>query len=586
MNVGEKQSRIYQYSMADLFNENAEMTREICLWEKEVEAVQAKPALMTNPTTQICVVYAKNVLKAGCVYSLPAHLLNIALVPAVAEPNQTIVAIVNALSVDAAWEFDDSVALQFFQIVAPRRELQVSLHAAHVSRETAGIRIELLDSVGRSGASYSLRHSTRGSLTVDPRHWCSPDRFIEFARNLIVWRMVPGHLEVDLVGSLTLPPAMPVLRMPAIEDVMPAIEDRRPQLDEDMSLDELRAVGPLPHPSSSSSASPPPQPPALSPVGSPCTDVVHVNPDKKRRLEMVKSLIANRMFVEDDQYAQSLAITGFDSHVAKSLLDCGAIVGRESVFGEMEFAVVPHAIRTTATLLVDTPKLVSRCTVKQASIRHLSKLELLRYLLQSKWIVGDGTPLQRDGPRHFFPTNLLKSKSYWLCMACSEFIFAKPGNLDSISQRAAHLYYECLLQCADLTILQGRGNPLALSEADLKAIKSESLQAAGLLRVADGYVEDDDDCGGGDAPGAGGGIMVALPSCGPAVVLQTDLRMAPMKLSRPGTNSLTVYFDNYTHQSGRLRAFVYCKAHDNCRLYRFLDQFGNDKTECSAFLIG
>ena len=46
-----------------------------------------------------------------------------------------------------------------------------------------------------------------------------------------------------------------------------------------------------------------------------------------------------------------------------------------------------------------------------------------------------------------------------------------------------------------------------------------------------------------------------------------------------------IYFDNYSHTSGHLRAFVQCRVHKHqCRLYRFMKDFGSE-LECKVFLL-
>ena len=42
-------------------------------------------------------------------------------------------------------------------------------------------------------------------------------------------------------------------------------------------------------------------------------------------------------------------------------------------------------------------------------------------------------------------------------------------------------------------------------------------------------------------------------------------------------------FDNYVHQSGRQRAYLYCKLHYNCRLYIFVGDHGSHR-DCATYL--
>ncbi|CAE7229448.1 IREH1 [Symbiodinium sp. CCMP2592] len=59
-----------------------------------------------------------------------------------------------------------------------------------------------------------------------------------------------------------------------------------------------------------------------------------------------------------------------------------------------------------------------------------------------------------------------------------------------------------------------------------------------------------------------------------------DIKALPPVMSKiPGLDQVKVYFDNYTHQSGRLRAFCQCPKHGKkCRLYVFVDVEGKDRS--------
>jgi hypothetical protein len=463
--IAHKHSKIYQYGLEDLFDEHAELGQQLALWDKERAAIQAKPMTITS-ALQMCIAYIKNVLKVGCVYSLPSALLRRAMTVVDVAPTPQPEQIYDAMKVDGEWNFDDSVSVEFFQVVAPRREQQVHLRAAHVARDSAAIMVEILELLGRTGSSYRLRHGKHGSVAVDPCQWCCLDNFKLFSQNLVVWRMLPGELELNIAEDISRNLAPPVLRMNDPDDLL-ALAPLR-DFDDELSLVELHAMVLS---SSSAASSSSTIAPTLEIAQAFADGLAVEHPDKKRRITLVKSLVEKRMFAESGNYENSFTIDGFDCFVAKGLENAGVLVSRLSEFGDTEYAVALSQVRTSATMIVDYPKLVSRCSVGQASIRHLSKLELLRYLMRNDWVPGDGAPLMKEGPRFFYIPNLLKSKSYWLCMACSEFIFAKPGLIESICQQSTHFYYECLLQCADLTHLREKGNPLLLTDDEFKRVR-------------------------------------------------------------------------------------------------------------------
>ena len=83
---------------------------------------------------------------------------------------------------------------------------------------------------------------------------------------------------------------------------------------------------------------------------------------------------------------------------------------------------------------------------------------------------------------------------------------------------------------------------------------------------------------------------VPLPT--PSAPLKGDMPKAVnINVNHPGVGKVVVSFDNYTHQSGRLRAFSYCKAfvHNcvpgvRCRKDVYVGDF-KSRHHAAAFLI-
>lgn len=55
-------------------------------------------------------------------------------------------------------------------------------------------------------------------------------------------------------------------------------------------------------------------------------------------------------------------------------------------------------------------------------------------------------------------------------------------------------------------------------------------------------------------------------------VVPEVITLAVVSKAGPGEETVKILFDNFTHCSGRLRAFVPCRRHDRCRLYKFVDR--------------
>ena len=93
--------------------------------------------------------------------------------------------------------------------------------------------------------------------------------------------------------------------------------------------------------------------------------------------------------------------------------------------------------------------------------------------------------------------------------------------------------------------------------------------------------------------GDGSVDFTALPLPAPPVgpppdeVIKLDLSefsLASIDCDIAGLIPMRVNFDNCSHQSGRRRAFLYCKAHDNCRAYVFVDDFST-RERAAAYLF-
>ena len=66
------------------------------------------------------------------------------------------------------------------------------------------------------------------------------------------------------------------------------------------------------------------------------------------------------------------------------------------------------------------------------------------------------------------------------------------------------------------------------------------------------------------------------------LALSPDLRQSPAPCAQSRVPGLDckIYFDNFSHESGKLRAFCQCPQHRDkiCRLYLFVDRLGRSET--------
>ena len=85
--------------------------------------------------------------------------------------------------------------------------------------------------------------------------------------------------------------------------------------------------------------------------------------------------------------------------------------------------------------------------------------------------------------------------------------------------------------------------------------------------------------------------LLALPApAAPAVLPPAPVAAPPpapppaITATVPGIEGQKVHFDNYSHQSARLRCFTYCKQHPACRKYVFVDDFESRQRAASSLL--
>ena len=206
----------------------------------------------------------------------------------------------------------------------------------------------------------------------------------------------------------------------------------------------------------------------------------------------------------------------------------------------------------------------------------MSKLEVMRHLVLSGWeALDDGPPLLHRGQRFCLSSNLLRSHMYWVCMAHSSTIFAKPGDLDAISHHMSENYYRCLVQLPDLAALLALEDLYNLPDGRFRELlKNNGKQP--LVALEDGMVGED-------------GALLAIEDgfveevgVVPVVALKPE---APVTLTMEGFPTVKVLFDAST---GVWRGLVECPQHSGpglrCRKYVTLHNYAS-KAHCCAYLI-
>ena len=148
------------------------------------------------------------------------------------------------------------------------------------------------------------------------------------------------------------------------------------------------------------------------------------------------------------------------------------------------------------------------------------------------------------------PKGVFSKLNYARCVALSTVIFSKPGNVTKILHSGPDAYYICLLHLQDLTVIG------ALSDAQLQAKSNDDWRF--LLKHAKFDIDALEDLPEEAADGAVDVLVPVLGAKPDEVLIMKEPTLTSKPLYIKGYDC-RIHFDNYTHLSGRPRAFTYCK---------------------------
>ena len=224
---------------------------------------------------------------------------------------------------------------------------------------------------------------------------------------------------------------------------------------------------------------------------------------------------------------------------------------------------------------------------RRSHVRGLNKIEFVRGLVRMEWTwPGRQQPkqLECDGPRIIPAKVLSRPEAHLKCLFLAPILFGKPGGLKVIFHTCTEQYYNFLLQAEDMSSISG----LSLQQISgfLASLKQPRKRAG---RKAIQNPNDEETEGALELPERSHRVSsfeelreyLAAQEEPPEPLLgRPDIKALPPVMSKiPGQDQIKVYFDNYTHQSGRLRAFCQCPKHGKkCRLYVFVDVAGKDRS--------
>ncbi|CAE7536242.1 RPT6A [Symbiodinium natans] len=411
----------------------------------------------------------------------------------------------------------------------------------------------------------STRTARAEPKTLDAAAFCTPDSFVDVANQCLVWQCLPVGLHVEL-------PALEA----AVTDAplpLPFFVD-----DEDMLQDLLNA-----EPSSSSRQRNTDED-AIVPRAEAQVSVSCAKPLNRDEKALLAALLEQGAV--GDHGCDALSLHTYNAQAAGALREAGYVSTWEGDFGELVLAVTETG-RVSPQLDLSSPlRLRDMPSEGHSGFRTgQCKLEWLRLLLQHQWQYDEQCPEWHDKDAALLlPQNALsRPEAYLKCMLCLSVVWNKPGAPARILHQAPELYYKYLLHEPDLSFLQewGKADIMGCSTNRRQGRQPKKRAKAGVgaltaaAALADKEDSDSDDAG----PLRGRrGLReeAALP-------LPDRLVPPPVRSQVPGVD-VTIYFDNYTHSSGNLRAFVECKRHKKCRLYVFVNKH-ESRSHAVAYLL-
>ncbi|CAE6940604.1 unnamed protein product [Symbiodinium sp. CCMP2592] len=267
-------------------------------------------------------------------------------------------------------------------------------------------------------------------------------------------------------------------------------------------------------------------------------------------------------------------LSEFNAAAVQRLQQHGILSGEQGAFGDLTLSIA-SSLQLLPECTWSEPLSVwelSHFFLTRGKVALTSKIEYFRLLFKQGWKPRCDDESEffewhcRDATAELPAQGLGMSLPYLRCLLTSVLLWQKPGNLQRILVNGPSKYYEYLMSSVDLSAVA----KLTAEEIRQKFAGARKARATDAVDMAlDNDPEQEDRC-----------EVLAAAAAGVAAgseVLQSDPELLQLNMPKESSRAIVVngrschvYFDNYTHASGQLRAFVQCDRHTNCRLYVFV----------------
>ena len=426
-------------------------------------------------------------------------------------------------------------ALQFFKMVDAHPEAKTHVRIGHLAFSTTTVTFAPMETVSSRDGEVTLRYGG-APVCFDLLRLCEPHLFLKLMDHAHRWEQVVW----DTVMTFKPDSSAPMMLQP------PAPQE----FGDDLPLVAL------------ADAVPEPEPTLLSDVA----------------LVMVKEMITAEAFSGSDRQVGLTSFTAFTEQDRNTLLSYGLVAQADGEFGEPCLQLVADRTAIGAVLRVSQPMLELRCPPRAREDAALEKLELIHKLNYQGWVASYDAPLLLTRGDVTYPArNVFASKYYFMALLQRDEILSK--GLAFIHQHLTQSYYRMLIALKDLSriALLSAAELENMSDADFKDILDST--PAGQLSLAFSSSR----WTGGARRRIQDLNQATLPVPAPPHVIVPVPFDAPIEAVIRDEH-VKVLFDGCSHATGNQRAFLYCKRHQRCRLYRFPHLFAS-RNHCVAFLM-
>ena len=593
LNMPQRCARVYCYSPQDHFVEEADLEEAgLALQDMHVYG-QSQLRNFAMEHNQV-LMFAKHHLCSGTVASLP-HVLWHAYSENAEDALDLDSALPRAFTAEDIWqafsltgsplESMDLETHEFFQVIDARPEQRKNMTFISATRSQTVLVVQrLMEAQVRRGSLLTavVNPAAAEPSLLDLEALLRPAAFKDFCQGCLLWRQTEsGALKLHLqqAPALQALPPMPLPPFICDSDPLEVLLPRKTALVES----SLR----------------------------PSLTVTACVPLTAEEEECVRALVDVGAVGAAERTGAFVASLPYFSEAAVRRLEDLQIVQRHvDEFQEHALALV-CPLRLGATVSYADPVLVAAAWLNPSrALRSAveNKLVLLQELFRLGWkpqshagIDSKLVWLLPEQPR-LLPSRILMRPSACLqALTCLAQIWEK--GLQQLHMVAPETYYHYLLSEADLSGLNG------LTEAELlnRFSRAASAPAAPRKGVRRRYCGKQAESEAVRQTVEKKQALQDLPAPAQEAMLQHGAEPAvpqlqlprepPVQVRIPSLRDMQVHFDNYTHQSGRLRAFIACPLGKHlgkgqssqlscpqCRLYTFVDSH-ESRSLAVAFLI-